>query len=121
MALIDDFKARFAEFPTATVDTYLPMLESVWPAYYNKPYQANTKEAVLNLVAHLLVAETEAAGAGGAGASVTVSSVSVGGVSTSYVIPQSLQNSASYSQFGTTRYGQRFWLLARNNYGGVAV
>lgn len=115
MALIDDFKVRFPEFLTATVDSYFPVLEEVWPAYYNTTYQASTKEAVLNLLAHLLVEETRAS----QGARNTISSKSAGGVSTSYAVPQNIGQ--MQSMFGSTKYGQRFMLLTRRNYGGVAV
>lgn len=115
MALIDDFKTRFPEFPSATVDSYFPVLEEVWPAYYNTTYQASTKEAVLNLLAHLLVGETSTS----PGTVGTVQSKSAGGVSVSYAAPQSI--SQMQSMFGSTKYGQRFMLLTRRNYGGVAV
>lgn len=115
MALIDDFKTRFPEFPTATVDSYFPVLEEVWPAYYNTIYQASTKEAVLNLVAHLLVGETSTS----SGATGTTQSKSAGGVSVSYAVPQNI--SQMQAMFGSTKYGQRFMLLTRRNYGGVAV
>ena len=121
MALIDDFKTRFPEFNTGTVDSYFPVLESMWPSYYNVTYRENTREAVLNLLAHLLVSETEAASVGGAGASFAESSRSVDGVSVSFIVPPAAQDSASYSYWATTRYGQRFWLLSRTRYGGVAV
>ena len=115
MALIDDFKTRFPEFPTATVDSYFSMLESVWPAYYNKTYSSTTQEAILNLLAHLLVDETRAS----QGANLTQQSKSAGGVSVSYAIPQNAGQ--TYSMFGSTKYGQRFLSLIRSNYGGVAV
>lgn len=119
MALIDDFKARFPEFDETQVDTYLPILEPVWPAYYAVEYDptnARNKEAILNLIAHLFVYEVRTSAA----ASKEVASKTVGSVSTSYV--QSAHSSGQlYDTFSTTKYGQRFLLLIRSNYGGVAV
>lgn len=120
MSLTDDFKSRFPEFPTATVDTYVPVLETVYPSYYNKTYQSSTQEAILNLIAHLLVLETQAA-AGNSGATGPIQSKSVGGVSVSYALPSSSASGHLYNVFGSTKYGQRFMLLIRNSYGGVAV
>ena len=116
MALIDDFKARFPEFATATVDTYLPILEPVWPCYYNRTYEACVQEAVLNLVAHLLVMETSS----GSSSSQQVASKSVGSVSVSYVQPEQTGGDLR-AMFSSTKYGQRFLLLAGRRYGGVAV
>lgn len=115
MALIDDFKTRFPEFPTTTVDAYFPVLETVWPAYYGATYSATTQEAVLNLLAHLLTDEVR----GSAGAKLTIQSKSAGGVSTSYVTPQN--TGQLYALFGSTKYGQRFLLLTQRHYGGVPV
>lgn len=114
MALIDDFKARFPEFATAVVDQYIPILEPVWPCYYNKSYEACNQEAILNLVAHLMVLETTAGNDGPK----TVASKSVGSVSVSYAVDPA-QNGGS--MFNSTKYGQRFLLLTRSQYGGVAV
>lgn len=116
MALIDDFKARFPEFATATVDTYLPILADVWPSYYAFEYSATTKEATLNLVAHLLVQETNT----GSGSAQTVASKSVGSVSESYVAATQ-SGGALFDFFNSTKYGQRFMLLTRRRYGGVPV
>ena len=116
MSLTDDFKARFPEFATATVDTYLPILEPVWPCYFNRTYEDCTKEAVLNLVAHLLVMET-----GSGSASIKdVQSKSVGSVSVSYATATQ-SGGQMYDMFNATKYGQRFMLLARSRYGGIAV
>lgn len=112
MSLIDDFRGRFPEFQDTVVDRYIPILEPVWPCYYNKPYEGCNREAILNLVAHLLTVETQ----GGSASSQTVSSKSVGSVSTSYVAP-----TGSLNMYSATKYGQRFNLLAGAMYGGVAV
>jgi len=115
MALIDDFKARFPEFATATVDTYLPILENVWPAYYGLAYTSQTQEAILNLIAHLLVGETSV----GSAASQQVASVSVGSVSESYQAAANLKASDVF--WNSTKYGQRFRRLTAGRYGGIAV
>ncbi len=111
MALIDDFKNRFTEFPTSVVDIYIPILEPVWPCYYDKPYVDCNIEAILNLVAHLMTLETS-----GSSAMQLESSKSVGSVSTSYVAP-----TASANMYASTKYGQRFNLLTGAMYGGIAV
>lgn len=115
MALIDDFKARFPEFETATVDTYLPILEPVWPSYYGVTYSTASKEAVLNLIAHLITMETS----GSSGASQQVASVSVGSVSESYQAAASVSEGAVF--WNSTKYGQRFRRLTQGRYGGIAV
>ena len=114
MALIDDFKTRFPEFDSGTVDAYLPALEPVWPCYYAGTYQAGCEqEIILNLVAHLLVGETQ----GGSGASGPVASRSVGSVSESYAAPES----ATGQFWRSTKYGQRFIQLTSANYGALPV
>jgi hypothetical protein len=113
--MIDDFKARFPEFATATVDTYLPILEPVWPSYYGRDYDAN-QEAVLNLVAHLIVMET----ASGSGNVKSVASVSVGSVSTAYSAATQT-GGERYDFFRTSKYGTRFLRLTMARHGGVAV
>jgi len=118
VALIDDFKARFPEFSTAQVDQYLPILEPVWPCYFNRPYLACNQEAILNLVAHLMAGEIAAASS--SAVDQQVASQSVGSVSVSYV--QGQQTGGDLTQWlKTTRYGQRFLLLTRRFGGGVAV
>ena len=125
MALIDDFKARFPEFATATVDAYLPTLEVIWPSYYggvdytSAPSTDAAKrinEAVLNLLAHLLIGETNTQSA----ATQQVASVAIGSVSESY--QAGAQSSGFTSDWlRSSKYGQRFLLLTAGRYGGVAV
>lgn len=119
MALIDDFKTRFTEFETSDVDTHIPILEAVYPAYYNAVYDATNaviKEAILNLLAHLLTAELDT----DTDAARPVSSQSVGSVSVSYEA-RSGGGGTLYDAFNTTKYGQRFLVLIANHYGGMAV
>lgn len=116
MALIDDFKARFPEFTEAQSDTYIPILEPVWPCYYGGEYEGCGVEIVLNLVAHLLVAEISK----GSGAVKSIQSQSVGNLSVTY--------SAGFASSGprddwlrSTKYGQRYLMLTRSRQGGVFV
>lgn len=117
MALIDDFKARFPEFDTATVDQYLPILEPIWPCYYGGEYDDPCgKEIVLNLVAHLLVAETQS----GSGNVKSTQSQSVGNVSVSYSQGYA-PTSERMDWLRTTKYGSRYVMLTRSRQGGVFV
>lgn len=116
MALIDDFKARFPEFNTGDVDTYIPILSDVWPHYYGFEYNEDRKEIILNLVAHLLTAELDTAQE-----SVRLTqSESVGSVSVSYAA-QTHKGGVSYDFFNTTKYGQRFLMMTAKRYGGKPV
>lgn len=116
MALIDDFKARFPEFDTATVDQYIPILEPIWDCYYGGVYEDCGVEIVLNLLAHMLVIETSA----GSGNVKSTQSKSVGSVSVSYS-----QGYASTSMrddwLRSTKYGMRYLMLTRKRQGAVFV
>lgn len=116
MALVDDFKTRFPEFDTEQVDTYLPVLDSVWPSYFNAAYNAETREAVLNLVAHLFVGETTGGATGGTG---RLAGKAVGKVSVSYQADSDASEMTDY--FRSTKYGQRFVRLRAAYRGGVFV
>jgi len=105
MALIDDFKTRFPEFADSVVDQYIPILEPVWPCYYGRAYVECNKEAILNLIAHLITINSSASSA----PAKDVASKSVGSVSVSYVATQSA--SELFTFFNSTKYGQFFWLL----------
>ena len=105
MALIDDFKTRFPEIAGSVVDQYLPILEPVWPCYYGRPYEECNKEAILNLIAHLVTVNSSASSS----PAKEVASKSVGSVSVSYVATQSA--SELFNFFNSTKYGQMFWLL----------
>ena len=113
MTVQDDFKARFPEFDEADVDQYLPVLEDVWPAYFNRKYEPN-KEVVLNLIAHLVVTEKQA----GTGPVQSAQSKSVGSVSVSY---RDRESGRLEDFFGTTKYGQRYLFLSRTRYGVGAL
>lgn len=116
MALLDDFKARFREFDEATVDQLVPVLDGVWPSYYGDEYDADSKEIILNLVAHLLVVETSE----GSDPLKGVVSQSVGSVSLSF--DQGAQSSGHMSDFfASTKYGKRFLMLTQFRHGGAFV
>jgi len=111
MSLTDDFIARFPEFSQEIVDQYLPIIETYWQCYYGYPYEGCYKEAILNLIAHLLVMETTP----GSGHVRNVTSQSVGSVSESFEAASS--TGANYDLFGFSKYGQRFLFLIRRSYG----
>lgn len=117
MALIDDFKARFPEFDTSTVDTYIPILEPIWPCYWGGQYTAPCgQEIVLNLLAHMLTSEISA----GAETLKTVNSKSVGNVSVSYSEGYAATSERN-AWLKTTKYGMRYLLLTSRRQGAVFV
>lgn len=109
MTIQTDFEARFPSI------TWVEAIASTWTAYTCLAYGDNTKEAILNLIAHLLVLES----APGTGASRTAESKSVGSVSVSYGSASNSSNLATF--FNSTRYGQRFWLLTGRQVGARFV
>ena len=113
MTIQGDFSERFPEFSQNDVDTYLPILADVWPAYFAKPYEGN-KEIVLNLIAHLLVTEKQP----GTGPIQGVASKSAGSVSASY---HARQSGRMEDFFHGTKYGQRYLHLTRFKGGAVWV
>ena len=112
--LIDDFKLRFVEFSNPKYDDLIIILADVWPEYYCGLYETD-QEAILNLVAHLLVGETQ----NGSGSAKSVQSQSVGNVSLSFAAT-STSTSERTDWYRTTKYGQRFLMLTRRA-GGVFV
>ena len=114
MAVIDDFKSRFAEFSVSDVDTYLPALIDEYPFFYGGDYEEsdNEKFIILYLLAHLLVGEL--ALQSGSGPDKIEASKSVGSVSVSYF-------NGRYDKqdefFMATRYGQRYLRLISKNLG----
>lgn len=118
MPLLDDFKARFPQIDTATADTYVPLIEPEYRAYYNREYNDANKEAILHLIAHFVVLESSD---GGDGESVQPkASQAAGGVSESWRAP-SHSGGLFHDMFSTTRYGQRFLMLIAHKGGGVPV
>lgn len=117
MAILDDFKARFPEIPTAQADTYIPILEEVWPCYYGGSYTDKCgKEIVLNLLAHMLVSEVST----GSATVQTVASKSVGSVSVSYSTAFAATSERN-GWLGTTKYGLRYLMLTRGRVGAFFV
>ena len=116
MALIDDFKARFPEISTALADTWVPIEEAAYPAIYGGDYEnATDKEAILNLIAHLVIVDSQA----GSDPKRLLVSKSAGSVSGSYAAPVGTSKADEF--YGATRYGQRFLLITRSNYGARPV
>lgn len=118
MAVIDDFKARFTEFTTSDVDTYLPALIDEYPCYYGGDYDNIDcdKIAILHLLAHLLVGRL--AEQADSSPSQTVASKSVGSVSESYFTGHL---NADNEFFMSTRYGKRYLQLISKNIGALFV
>jgi len=116
VSLIDDFKDRFPGFDLAVVDTYIPILEGVYPSYYSLEYNDSTKEATLNLLAHLLVMEMNDS----PNMLKSIESKSVGNVSVSYS-SLSYEGGELHDFMRGSKYGNRFLILTARRYGGMAV
>lgn len=114
--IIDDFKSRFPDFDSAQVDTYLPILEPVWPCYYGGTYEGCGVEIVLNLLAHMLVSETNASSS----SVQRIQSKSVGSVSASYAAGVAATSERN-EWLKTTKYGVRYMMLTRRRQGGIFV
>lgn len=116
MALIDDFKTRFPEFDTAVVDQYFPIIEPTYNCYFGGDVEnACDKEAILNLLAHLIVLEDRDKQS----SLRTTNSRTVGSVSVSYDASANGRSTSGF--FDTTKYGQRFLVLTQNVIGGYFV
>lgn len=115
MALLDDFKARFPGYDTATADTYVPIMEDARLAYFAEDYSADNKELVLNLVAHLVTVEARASDS----AERLEASRTVGSVSQSFQAGTASNPLNEF--FSSTRYGQVYLRLLRHRGGGVFV
>jgi len=113
MTIQTDFESRFASAVPAI--QWQPWIESVWPSYSCLTYTDGNKEAILNLIAHLLVTE----GQPGTSAARTAESKSVGSVSVSYGTSSSTSELATF--FNSTRYGKRYWLLTGRQVGARFV
>jgi len=115
MSLIADFKARFPEFSESVVDQYIPILEPVRSCYFVGSYTNCNREIVLNLLAHLMVIETNA----GTGGLKSTNSRSVGSVSESFSSRTTTGGNSDF--FTTTKYGQRFMMLTKFRAGSKFV
>lgn len=109
MTIKSDFEARFPAIPWQDPPA------SSWTAYTCLEYNDKNKEAILNLIAHLIAIESQP----GTGSSRTAESKSVGSVSVSYGSASSGSNLATF--FNSTRYGQRYWLLTGRQVGARFV
>jgi len=101
MSIQTDFEARFPTIP------WVEAVASTWPSYTCLEYNEKNKEAILNLIAFLLVNDS----APGTGSARNVASKSVGSVSVSYEASAS-QSSNLASWFNSNRYGQTYWILS---------
>lgn len=113
MSIQTDFEERFPLIPWQT------WVESVWPTYACcMQYNDKNKEAILNLIAHLLTLAGKPGG--GSNTARNVSSKSVGSVSVSY---EATAGSASElaSWYNSTGYGQVFWMLTGRRVGARFV
>lgn len=114
MSLEEDFKKRFENFKEDEINTYLPIFLESYKAYYNFEYGKNKTddEAILMLIAHLII--TAKNSLNNQGANLMISSQSVDGVSVSYVTPTSNNNDDFYY---STIYGQTFLRLKKSRIG----
>ena len=110
MTIQNDFEARFPLIP------WVEEISSTWTYYTCLQYSDLTKEATLNLIAHLLTL----AALPGSSSSRNVASKSVGNVTVSYET-SATQPSNQASWYNTTRYGQVYWLLTGRRVGACFV
>jgi len=127
MALLDDFKARFANDPNLD----LVAIENNWQAYdpvymcyfcYQYPTGNDCKnEAIFQLIAHMSLVEGDGVIGGGSGISPSkgVASKSWGSESVTYGTVS--DESSFYNYFNSTKYGQRFLMIIRSNQGAFFV
>lgn len=113
MTIQTDFEARFPSIP------WVEEIASTWPAYTCLEYNDKNKEAILNLISHLL---TLASAPGGGSSSRNVASKTVGSVSVSYeATAVNAATGSLASWYNTTRYGQVYWLLTGRRVGARFV
>lgn len=107
-----DFELRFPGIP------WVDAVASSWIYYTCLQYDERSKEAILNLIAHLLTLASRPGG--GATSSRNVASKSVGSVSVSYEATAG-STSGLASWYSTTGYGQIFWMLTGRRVGARVV
>lgn len=117
MSKLTDFKTRFPNFSTSDADTFVPLLEPSLDCYYNGNYDSSAcdKEITLNVLAHLIILETQSED----DARRNVTSQSVGSVSVSYNVKAS--QSFLNDFLSSTKYGQRALNLMTRNIGAHFV
>lgn len=102
MTIKQDYEARFP----CGGPTWIEQVANTWESYTCMVYGDRTKEAILNLIAHLLaVAATP-----GTGARRNEASKSVGSVSVSYEASPTITSNLG-AWYSTTRFGQVYWML----------
>tara|TARA_Y100000310_G_scaffold195657_1_gene195634 strand:- start:2398 stop:2745 length:348 start_codon:yes stop_codon:yes gene_type:complete len=111
MTIADDFDARFPGFDTTIRTTYFTIVEAIWAEYYCFDYTDETQEAILNLIAHLMLLESDPSNE----PQHVKTSQSAGSVSVSF---QAGDDSVLAQFYSTTKYGQRFWQLVSLKAGG---
>lgn len=112
MSIQADFEARFPLIP------WVEEVASTWIYYTCLQYSDATKEAILNLIAHLLT--LAALPGGGAVSQRSVASKSVGSVSVSYEA-SSTAGSNLGSWYALTGFGRVYWLLTGRRVGARFV
>lgn len=120
MALLDDFKTRFAndsKLDLVAIEADWASLDPIWNCYFCFDYGQNdcTDEAIFNLIAHLWLAENTTK----TSPIKSTSNKSVGSVSVAYT--QSNDSSNNTLFYSTSIYGQRFLRLTMGNRGGFFV
>lgn len=116
MTLMDDFKARFPEFDPGAINAAWSGLESSWPCLYGGKYGVSDceDEIILNLIGHLFTVGEQSSGP-----ATIASSESVGSVSVTNYINQSMTNRESF--FSSTKYGQQFIMMTQFRQGAKFV
>lgn len=116
MSFSSDFKTTFSEFLDSDVDSNITILENLANCVVGYEYD-NTidcaKQSYLYCAAHLLTKILEIKKDSNASADQILSSMSVSGVSESYT-PITGQVSPELTTFTTTKYGQIYLLLRKN-------
>lgn len=121
MSLLDDFKARFPEFPPETVDEVIPRLEPSFIYWYGYPYDTSTtpnnqiNNAILYLAAHLYVVDQKPSPA----QINQFANNAVGNVSGSFRMRANASDFISF--FSATKYGQQYLQIINSRRGGCFV
>jgi hypothetical protein len=128
---IDDFKSYFARdftysetLPDITENDIQKAIDEAnltfnFDLYPDPTINDIMKTALLYLIAHYLLLNTDSADTGGQ-SQFLVNSKSVGGISVSYDIPDWMKQGES-AQFATTYYGQKFLMLSKPYLDGLVL
>jgi len=111
-AIIADFATRFPAFNAQTRDTFLPVVCEIYKNYYCFEYTDDTKEAILQLLAHLITVESSTSTQPG----LIKTGQSAGSVSVSFAEGQVSKLAQFYN---TSKYGQQFWQIISQSGGGA--